>query len=148
MSGPTIFILGAYGFVGGHLTRVLGEKHPDYRLLCLMRNPTPERLAPLKALHPNIEIVEGSLDDAEIISKASEDVDIVLNTASSDHWPSVQGARIRNAGMYPYSHAHIQPLWMDLRRTRPSTLESLLYTFMSLDVVSSATTFAGRRWIM
>lgn len=92
MSSPSIFILGATGFVGGHLTRILGEEHSDYRILCLMRNPTPERVASLKTLHPNVEIVEGSLDDREIISDASEDVDVVLNTASSDHWPSVEGA--------------------------------------------------------
>ncbi|KZV72626.1 NAD(P)-binding protein [Peniophora sp. CONT] len=104
MPSPSIFILGASGFVGGHLTKILGEQHPDYRLLCLMRNPTPERIAPLKALHPNVEIVEGSLEDKEIISKASEDVDVVLNTASSDHWPSVEATLdglTRNSAKHP-----------------------------------------------
>ncbi|EIM90883.1 uncharacterized protein STEHIDRAFT_165359 [Stereum hirsutum FP-91666 SS1] len=49
-----------------------------------------ERIDSLKAIHPNISVVEGTLEDAEVIEKESEIADIIINTASSDHWPSVK----------------------------------------------------------
>lgn len=66
------------------------EKHPDFHLICLVRNPTPTRVADLKKLNRNVEILEGALDDQEIISKKSEEVDVVIHLAHSDHLPSVE----------------------------------------------------------
>ena len=90
MAPYTALIIGATGFVGGHLCELLAERYPKLLLLCLMRDTTPLKVDDLKKLNPNIEIVEGTLDDSAAISAAAEKVDIVIHIAHSDHAPSVQ----------------------------------------------------------
>ena len=91
MASSTIFLLGASGFVGGELLLVLAREHPEFRIRALLRDVTPERTSALKALHPGIEVVQGLLEDRQTIQTEAEKADIVINTASSDHWPSVEG---------------------------------------------------------
>lgn len=69
---------------------LLGRKHPELRLLCLVRDATPEKAASLKSLSPRVDVVEGTLEDSEVISRTSEKVDIVIHIAHSDHAPSVE----------------------------------------------------------
>lgn len=90
MSSKNVFVIGATGFVGGHLITQLAQQHPEYHLICLLRNPTPARIAGLEELNRNVEVLEGTLDDFEIISKKSEEVDVVVHLAHSDHLPSVE----------------------------------------------------------
>jgi hypothetical protein len=90
MSPSTAFILGATGFVGGHLLQALSGAYPDLRLRCLLRNPSPERVRALLALNSNVEVVEGSLEDTTVISSEAESADLVINVASSDHISSVE----------------------------------------------------------
>ncbi|KAK4555782.1 hypothetical protein LTR86_007002 [Recurvomyces mirabilis] len=90
MAPTTALIIGATGFVGGHLCELLAMKHPQLRLLCLMRDTTPRKVSDLKKLNPSVEIVEGTLEDSEIISAAAEKVDVVIHVAHSDHATSVQ----------------------------------------------------------
>ena len=52
---------------------------------------TDARKAELQKIHPNLTVTEGSLDDASVIEEAVLKADIVINMASSDHWPSVKG---------------------------------------------------------
>ena len=90
MSPQNIFLIGATGFVGGHLTALLAEKHPEWHLICLLREPTPARIVGLKNLDHNVEVLEGTLDDFDVISQKAEEVDIVIHLAHSDHLPSVE----------------------------------------------------------
>lgn len=92
MSSQRIFLLGTTGYVGSELLILLAQDLPEHHVVALVRNATPERIDSLKAIHPNISVVEGTLEDAEVIEKESEIADIIINTASSDHWPSVKGA--------------------------------------------------------
>lgn len=91
MSEPVIFFLGATGFLSGEILLVLARDYPGYHVKALLRNPTPERISKLKGLHPNLSIVEGDLNDAQVIIDQAATADIVINSASSDHWPSVKG---------------------------------------------------------
>lgn len=91
MSEPTIFFLGATGFLSGEILLLLARDYPSYHVNALLRNPTPERISKLKGLHPNLSIVEGDLNDAQVIIDQAATADIVVNSASSDHWPSVKG---------------------------------------------------------
>lgn len=84
MSNPTIFFLGATGYLSGNVLLLLGLHYPDYHVKALVRNPTPERIAKLKDIHPNLSIVEGDLNDANTIVHEASTADIVINSASSD----------------------------------------------------------------
>lgn len=91
-SSLTIFLLGATGFVGGELLILLAEKYPRYPIVALVRSPTPERIAQLKALHPSLDVVSGTLSDDLVIQEQAAKADIVINVASSDHIASVKCA--------------------------------------------------------
>ena len=86
----TVFLIGATGFVGGYVLELLGQKHPEFRVLCLLRNATKARADTLRSLNRNAEIVQGTLDDQAAISTAAEKADVVILVARSDHLPSVQ----------------------------------------------------------
>ncbi|KAK5130586.1 hypothetical protein LTR08_001905 [Meristemomyces frigidus] len=90
MSPQRALIIGATGFVGGHLVELLAKKHPEMRLLCLTRDATPAKIEGLKSLNSHVDVLEGTLEDSELISQAAEKVDIVIHVAHSDHVPSVQ----------------------------------------------------------
>ncbi|KAI5833183.1 NAD(P)-binding protein [Schizophyllum commune Tattone D] len=85
----TIFFLGATGYVGGEVLRLLAADLPDFPVRALVRNVTPEKEAQLRDLHPNIRSVEGTLDSDALIREEASKCDIVINTASSDHHASV-----------------------------------------------------------
>lgn len=87
---PTIFFLGATGYLGSEFIILLARDYPQLPIVALLRASTPERIAALKAIHPNISAVEGTLDDDAVIQRETERADIVINSASSDHWPSVK----------------------------------------------------------
>ena len=91
MSPQTIFLLGATGYLGSEFLILLAEAYPDHSVNALVRNVTNARKAELQKIHPNLTVTEGYLDDASVIEEAVLKADIVINMASSDHWPSVKG---------------------------------------------------------
>lgn len=91
MSIPTIFLLGATGYLGSEFLALLARDFPTYPVNALVRNVTPARTARLQEIHPKLNVVEGTLDDAAVIIEQVQKADIVINSASSDHWPSVKG---------------------------------------------------------
>ena len=86
----TIFLLGATGYLGSEFLILLARELPQFAVRALVRDPTPERVNRLKEIHPNISVVEGTLEDDTIIQEQIQNVDIVVNSASSDHWPSIK----------------------------------------------------------
>ncbi|KAK0453790.1 hypothetical protein EV421DRAFT_1766427 [Armillaria borealis] len=86
----SIFFLGCTGFLGVHLLKSLGRDLPTYNVIALLRDSSASRKASVSELHPNVTIIEGTLDDDAIIEEWSSKCPIVINTASSDHWPSVR----------------------------------------------------------
>lgn len=91
MTDPTIFMLGATGYLGSEFLILLARDFPSYPVIALVRDVTPEKRTRLNEIHPNVSIVEGTLNDADIIVEQVLKADIVINSASSDHWPSVKG---------------------------------------------------------
>ncbi|TCD65980.1 hypothetical protein EIP91_001927 [Steccherinum ochraceum] len=87
---PSIFFFGATGYLGSEFLILLARDFPGLQVNALVRNATPERRAKVEAIYPGINLVEGSLDDDAIIQEEVQKVDVVINTASSDHWPSVK----------------------------------------------------------
>lgn len=91
MTIPTIFLLGATGYVGGEFLILLGRKLPQLPVLALVRHPTAEKITKLHSMHANVSVVEGSLDDLEIVKDQAAKADIVINIASGGHSLSSQG---------------------------------------------------------
>ncbi|KAL4248928.1 NAD(P)-dependent Metabolic Enzyme [Abortiporus biennis] len=89
-TSPSIFLFGATGYLGGEFLIHLSRSFPTHPVTALVRNLTPDRLSGLKRLHPEIQVVEGTLDDDSLIQEQVQKHDIIINCASSDHWPSVK----------------------------------------------------------
>jgi len=75
---PKVFITGVAGFVGGHVTGRLIEKHSDYEVVGLVRNEEQAKL--VKARWPHIDIVTGTLDDAAVLVEQASKADVVIGT--------------------------------------------------------------------
>ncbi|TRM67015.1 hypothetical protein BD626DRAFT_167911 [Schizophyllum amplum] len=110
---PSIFLLGATGFVGSHLVRLLAQSLPQHRIFALVRSLTPARRNTLASLHPNLVPIEGILDDAVLVSEWAGKCPITINTANSDDFPLVKALL---AGLETYSKAHpgAPPLYIHL----------------------------------
>jgi uncharacterized protein YbjT (DUF2867 family) len=90
MASQTAFIIGGTGFTGGHVLELLGKEHPEIRVICLVRDASPDKLGSLQKLNPNISTVEGTMDDTKLIAETAETADIVIHMAHSDHLASVE----------------------------------------------------------
>jgi uncharacterized protein YbjT (DUF2867 family) len=90
MPSQIAFIIGGTGFTGGHVLSLLHTSHPEISAICLVRDASPAKLSSLQKLNPNTSMVEGTMDDAELISKTAETADIVIHMAHSDHVSSVE----------------------------------------------------------
>ncbi len=69
--GQTIALTGATGFLGGHVLQELVDN--GYRVKALTRRPQQDR--------PNVEWIEGSLDDAESLQRLVSGSDILMHLA-------------------------------------------------------------------
>ncbi|RDW91574.1 hypothetical protein BP5796_02739 [Coleophoma crateriformis] len=85
-SAQRVFVTGAAGYLGGNTVLRLLEKHPDANLALLVRDESQGKI--LSSYWPNVEIVQGSLDDVELMRREAAKSDVVLQTASADHAPS------------------------------------------------------------
>ncbi|KAK2765947.1 hypothetical protein FQN54_007462 [Arachnomyces sp. PD_36] len=83
MAAKKLFITGATVYIGGSVLEAIVHKHPSLNITALLRNPPAE----FKTRYPNVRIVVGDFDAAEIISKEAEDADIVIHTGDIDHQP-------------------------------------------------------------
>ncbi|KAJ3507823.1 hypothetical protein NLJ89_g6086 [Agrocybe chaxingu] len=101
----TIFILGATGYLGSQFLVLLGRKSLGYHVVALVRNLDPEgkKLGQLRAIYEDLEVVEGTLEDKEVIEREAEKAKYVVNSASSDHPASVLAVL---AGLTKQSAAH------------------------------------------
>ncbi|RAH86615.1 NAD(P)-binding protein [Aspergillus japonicus CBS 114.51] len=86
---PKVFITGVTGFVGGDILYCIAHAHPDWELSCLVRSP--EKGAQVQQAYPQVRLVRGTTDDADLLETEASDADIVFHSAGSDeHVPSAQ----------------------------------------------------------
>lgn len=90
-SPKNIFLLGASGFIGAHTLQQLANDLPLFPVIALVRDVTQAKSEALKALHPNVQIIEGDLNDTSLIKEWASKCPIVVNVASSDHPASAFG---------------------------------------------------------
>ncbi|PLB45970.1 nucleoside-diphosphate-sugar epimerase [Aspergillus steynii IBT 23096] len=81
---PKVFITGITGYIGGDAFYLIEQNHPDLEISALVRST--EKANPIAEKYPQVRIVLGGLDDAEILEREAAWADIVIHTAdSSDH---------------------------------------------------------------
>ena len=110
MSKPTLFWLGATGYVGSEALLALNKYLPkpdSYHIVALVRSSTPERVAALRKLYSDLDIIKGTLDDSDIITSVAAQADVVINTADSLHPGSVKATL---AGLTERAKSHPTPL--------------------------------------
>lgn len=76
-----IFLTGATGYIGGHALYTLVSQHPEYEMTVLLRTIP----AGFSEQYPNVNIVKGDFESAEILSDAASKADIVIHNGNSDH---------------------------------------------------------------
>ncbi|KAI1367056.1 hypothetical protein F5Y08DRAFT_103178 [Xylaria arbuscula] len=78
-----IFVIGATGYITGDALYALAKKHPEFEYAALVRSESSSRR--VSEAFPDVRIVIGSLDDAEIVKKEAAWADLVLDGANADH---------------------------------------------------------------
>lgn len=87
----TVLITGATGFVGSHVVEALAG--PGQRIRALVRDPA--KRAALE--NRGIEVIPGSLEDAESVRQAVDGVDVVVHLAAATRATSEAGFARANA---------------------------------------------------
>jgi dTDP-glucose 4,6-dehydratase len=82
-----LLVAGGAGFIGANFIRLMLEEHPDYEIVNLDKLTYAGNLANLKDIEtlPNYRFVKGDIADAEIVSRAAEGVDVIVNFAAETH---------------------------------------------------------------
>jgi len=84
---PTkVFITGSTGYIGGTVLDAIVKSHPEYDITALLRT-TPDNFA---GLFPNVKVIQGDYNSADLISNAASEADIVVHNGDSDHEPSIK----------------------------------------------------------
>ena len=90
-----LFFTGASGYIGGtvlsHLLQSDIGKHAHFNVLVRPSKQNESVIAHLRQNHTNVEVIEGSHQDAELVSKQSAAADVTIHTANSaDDFPSIK----------------------------------------------------------
>ncbi|KAL2111030.1 hypothetical protein VUR80DRAFT_387 [Thermomyces stellatus] len=83
-----LFLTGASGYIGGDILHLLAESRPEYRVRALIRDAA--KAGAVKNAFGQVEVVNGSLDDIDLIAQDAQDADVVLHLAATGHLKSVQ----------------------------------------------------------
>ncbi|GME37425.1 NAD(P)-binding protein [Neofusicoccum parvum] len=98
-----IFLTGATGFIGGHVLHTLVSQHPEFEITVLLRTVPADFLEQ----YPNVKIVKGDFESADVLSDAASRADIVIHNGNSDHEGAVgallKGLQHRSTSSY-YIH--------------------------------------------
>jgi uncharacterized protein YbjT (DUF2867 family) len=69
---------GVTGYIGGDVFYAVSQAHPDWQISVLVRNK--EKAAQLASKLPNVRIVHGDLDSADVMEEEVKNADIVFRT--------------------------------------------------------------------
>ncbi|TKX27088.1 hypothetical protein C1H76_0635 [Elsinoe australis] len=79
-----VFLIGATGYIGGDALHILNEtKNSEFDISCLVRDS--KKADSVRSAYPRIRIVEGDLDDSQLIQEEASNADLVLNLGSTSH---------------------------------------------------------------
>ena len=69
--------IGATGYIGGDALYEIVQKHPEYEVVCLVRNSDQGAL--VASQYEKIRLVYGDLDSVELLEAEAKKADIVLS---------------------------------------------------------------------
>lgn len=90
MPSPTVFLLGATGYLGSTFLKSFAKQYPNVAVVALVRGAA-EREAAIRAIHPNTTVVEGSLQSTDLIRSEASKATVVINCANPDDVECIQG---------------------------------------------------------
>ncbi|KAJ5223528.1 hypothetical protein N7468_008070 [Penicillium chermesinum] len=102
---PKAFITGATGYIGGDGLYAIATAHPDWEFSALVRNK--EKASQLTSKYPQVRVVHGDLDSADVIENEVKNADIVFNFADCDHVAAAQA--IAKGAQH---HTPERPVWI------------------------------------
>lgn len=76
-----VFLTGATGYIGGTVLNLMLKQPGKYAITALVRSKAAGNT--LKAM--NVTPLYGSLDDTDLLTKAAEEADVVIDMADADH---------------------------------------------------------------
>ena len=68
---------GATGYIGGDFLHAITKAHPELAITALVRQQSAAKR--LKDLYPGVDIIEGDLDDSDLLFRAGVESDVVLS---------------------------------------------------------------------
>ncbi|CAG8363543.1 unnamed protein product [Penicillium salamii] len=74
---PKIFITGATGLIGGDFLVIATQKHPEWEISALVRDPSKAKV--IEQNFPNVRVVPGSLGNTTLLETESQAADVVLS---------------------------------------------------------------------
>ncbi|CAK5277614.1 unnamed protein product [Mycena citricolor] len=78
---PRILTTGSTGYIGGSVLAAIHATYPECTISAMLRKITTR----YTDAYPNVKIVQGDYDSAEIIATAAAESDIVIHAGDSDH---------------------------------------------------------------
>ncbi|KAF2654419.1 nucleoside-diphosphate-sugar epimerase [Lophiostoma macrostomum CBS 122681] len=81
-----VFITGGTGYIGGSVLATVATIHSEYDITVMLRKIPAE----FASHYPNIKVVQGDYDSADILSSAAAQADVVVHMGNSDHLPALQ----------------------------------------------------------
>lgn len=67
---------GASGYIGGDFLHQLLESHPEYKVRAFLRDAAKGKA--ITKVFGQVEVVNGSLNDVDIIAREAKDADVVV----------------------------------------------------------------------
>ncbi|KAJ5403869.1 hypothetical protein N7509_003740 [Penicillium cosmopolitanum] len=97
MKSVFISSTGASGYIGGDILSELIARYPEHSYRVLVRSQ--ESGQKIQKVYPGIRVIQGDLDNSELLTAESARADIIIHTAdAADHLPA---ARAIAKGPYP-----------------------------------------------
>ncbi|KAL4876685.1 NAD dependent epimerase/dehydratase family protein [Aspergillus karnatakaensis] len=78
-----VFLSGASGYIGGAVLHSLLEVHPSVKIAALVRDAAKGSI--IKKAYPSVDIIDGDLDNTDVIEQQSQNADVVFNLAATNH---------------------------------------------------------------
>lgn len=85
MSAMTMLVTGGAGFIGSNFVHMVAQRYPDTRVIVLDALTYAGNADNLKGAGNQIELVKGSVADAELVDKLCHEADTIVHFAAESH---------------------------------------------------------------